>query len=111
MGRKLLYFMLVILFWCGISTEELQEEVKESIVETLKEDPNYEGVEVIDLSLIHKEGNEYVGILNVLEPNTFTETWNELLQVDALDEKGIEAEYNVDVIYDGQAFMWEILKE
>ena len=95
----------------NINRGELQKEVKESIIETLKEDPNYDWVEVIDLSLIYKEGNEYVGILNVLEPNTFAETWNELLQVDALDEKGIEAEYNVDVIYDGQAFMWEILKE
>ena len=76
MGRKLLYFMLVIFFSCGISTEELQKEVKESIIETLKEDPNYDWVEVIDLSLIYKEGNEYVGIINVLEPNTFAETWN-----------------------------------
>lgn len=111
MGRKLLYFMLFIFYACEISTEELQKQVKESIIETLKEDSDYQGVEVIDLSLIHKEGNEYVGILNVLEPNTFAETWNELLQVNALDEKGIEAEYNVDVIYDGQAFMWEILKK
>ena len=111
MGRKLLYFILVIFYACGISTEELQKEVKESIIDTLKEDPDYKGVEVIDLSLIHKEGNEYIGILNVLEPNTFAEAWNELLQVNALDEKGIEAQYNVDVIYDGQAFMWEIMKE
>ncbi|MAR63278.1 MAG: hypothetical protein CMC45_05570 [Flavobacteriaceae bacterium] len=63
-----------------MSTEELQKEVKSSIIETLKEDPEYEGVEVIDLSLIHKDGNEYVGILNVLEPNTFAEAWNRLLK-------------------------------
>ena len=80
MGRKLLYFMLVIFFSFGISTEELQKEVKESIIETLKEDPNYDGVEVIDLSLIHKEGNEYVGILNVLEPNTFVPFFTQVFE-------------------------------
>ena len=111
MVRKLLYSLLVIFYSCGMSTEELQKEVKASIIEELKEDPKYEGVEVIDLSLIHKEGNEYVGILNVLEPNTFAETWNTLLQVDALNEEGINTKYDVKVIYDGSSFMWEIESE
>ena len=111
MVRKLLYSLLVIFYSCGMSTEELQKEVKASIIEALKEDSKYEGVEVIDLSLIHKEGNEYVGILNVLEPNTFAETWNTLLQVDALNEEGINTKYDVKVIYDGSSFMWEIESE
>ncbi len=94
-----------------MSTEELQKEVKSSIIETLKEDPEYEGVEVIDLSLIHKDGNEYVGILSVLEPNSFAEAWNTLLQVDALNEEGIENKYDIKVIYDGSSFIWEIEPE
>ena len=111
MARKLIYSLLVIFYACGMSTEELQKEVKSSIIETLKEDPEYEGVEVIDLSLIHKEGNEYVGILDVLEPNTFAEAWNTLLQVDALNEEGIENKYDIKVIYDGSSFIWEIESE
>ena len=111
MARKLIYSLLVIFYACGMSTEELQKEVKSSIIETLKEDPEYEGVEVIDLSLIHKEGNEYVGILDVLEPNTFAEAWNTLLQVDALNEEGIENKYDIKVIYDGSSFIWEIEPE
>ena len=111
MVRKLLYSLLVIFYSCGMSTEELQKEVKSSIIETLKEDPEYEGVEVIDLSLIHKDGNEYVGILNVLEPNSFAEAWNTLLQVDALNEEGIENKYDIKVIYDGSSFIWEIEPE
>ena len=111
MVRKLLYSLLVILYSCGMSTEELQKEEKASIIEALKEDPKYEGVEVIDLSLIHKEGNEYVGILNVLEPNTFAEAWNTLLQVDALNEEGIKNKYDIKVIYDGSSFIWEIEPE
>ena len=111
MARKLIYSLLVIFYACGMSTEELQKEVKSSIIETLKEDPEYEGVEVIDLSLIHKDGNEYVGILNVLEPNSFAEAWNTLLQLDALNEEGIENKYDIKVIYDGSSFIWEIEPE
>lgn len=111
MARKLIYSLLVIFYACGMSTEELQKEVKSSIIETLKEDPEYEGVEVIDLSLIHKDGNEYVGILSVLEPNSFAEAWNTLLQVDALNEEGIENKYDIKVIYDGSSFIWEIEPE
>ena len=111
MARKLIYSLLVIFYACGMSTEELQKEVKSSIIETLKEDPEYEGVEVIDLSLIHKDGNEYVGILSVLEPNSFAEAWNTLLQVDALNEEGIENKYDIKVIYDGSSFIWEIETE
>ena len=111
MGRKLLYLIIAIFYACGMTTEELEKEVIKNIIETLEEDPEYEGVEVLNLSLIHKEGNEYVGILNVLEPNTFAQAWNALLQIDALNEKSIEAQYDVDVIYDGKSFMWEILKK
>ena len=111
MARKLIYSLLVIFYACGMSTEELQKEVKSSIIETLKEDPEYEGVEVIDLSLIHKDGNEYVGILSVLEPNSFAEAWNTLLQVDALNVEGIENKYDIKVIYDGSSFIWEIEPE
>ena len=38
MARKLIYSLLVIFYACGMSTEELQKEVKSSIIETLKED-------------------------------------------------------------------------
>ena len=110
--KKLIYLsILFIYFSCGLSTEELELEVKTSIIETLKDDPEYDGVKVLELSLIHKVGNEYIGVLDVIEPNTFAEAWNTLLQVDALNEQGIEVKYDVEVIYDGDSFMWEIEKQ
>ena len=110
--KKLIYLpILLIYFSCGLSTEELRLEVKNSILETLDGDPDFEGVKVVDLSLIHKAGNEYVGILDVIEPNTFAEAWNTLLQVDALNEQGINVKYDVEVIYDGVSFIWELKKQ
>ena len=52
-----------------MSTEELRLEVKNSILETLDGDPDFEGVKVVDLSLIHKAGNEYVGIIQNMDSN------------------------------------------
>ena len=49
--------------------------------------------------------------MNVIEPNSFAEAWNYLLQTDALNVDGIEAKYDVEVIYDGQSFIWEIFKK
>ena len=116
--KKLLFlFALLLISSCILTTEELEAEVKASIIETLKDDPEFEGVQVIDLSLIHKGGNEYIGILNVIEPNTVAEAWNTLLQLaelsdqDLLKEDGLEAKYDVEVIYDGESFIWEITKQ
>ena len=108
MQKQVLFILSLVIFSCGLSTMELQEEVKMDIIETLKDDPDFLGVQVVDLSLIHKGGNEYIGVLNVIEPNSFAEAWNTLLQKDLLNENGIEAEYDVEVIYDGYSFMWEI---
>ena len=110
--KKLIYLtILLIYFSCGLSTEELRLEVKNSIIETIEVDPDFKGVKVVDLSLIHKSGNEYVGILDAIEPNTFAEAWNTLLQVDALNEQGIKVKYDVEVIYDGVSFIWELKKQ
>jgi len=109
--KKILFILTLILSSCSLTTKELELEVKASIIETLRDDPEFDGVKVIDLSLIHKGGNEYIGVLSVIEPNSFAEAWNTLLQVDALSEEGIEAKYDVDVIYDGESFIWEIEKQ
>ena len=47
----------------------------------------------------------------MIEPNTFAEAWNTLLQVDALNEQGIKVKYDVEVIYDGVSFIWELKKQ
>ena len=117
MTKLLFLFALLLISSCILTTEELEAEVKASIIETLNDDPEFEGVQVIDLSLIHKGGNEYIGILNVIEPNTVAEAWNTLLQLaelsdkDLLKENGLEAKYDVEVIYDGESFIWEITKQ
>ena len=117
MKKLLILFALLLISSCILTTEELEAEVKASIIETLNDDPEFEGVQVIDLSLIHKGGNEYIGILNVIEPNTVAEAWHTLLQLaelsdqDLLKEDGLEAKYDVEVIYDGESFIWEITKQ
>ena len=99
MKKIILVLFFIIISSCRISTQELQEEVKVSIIETLKKNTKYDGVEVKDFTLIHRAGNEYVGILLVTEPNTFAEAWNFLLDSQVLNEQGNEASYDVDVIY------------
>ncbi len=108
MKKLILLLLFIQIFSCGLSTQELQVEVKGSIIETLKENPEYDGFEVKDFTLIHKGGNEYIGLLDVIEPNAFAEAWNLLLDENVLSEKGTKATYDVDVIYDGQTFTWKI---
>ena len=94
MKKSIVLFALLLISSCTLTTEELEAEVKASIIETLKDDPEFEGVQVIDLSLIHKGGNEYIGILNVIEPNTVAEAWNTLLQLAELSDKDLLKELN-----------------
>jgi hypothetical protein len=73
---------------CGLSKEDLTEQVKQSIEETWAEQ-GIAGVEIKDLTLIKKGENDYRGILEV-----------------AAD--GETESFTVNVNVDGDTFMWEI---
>lgn len=93
MLKKLLAVTLLaftmILGGCQLSTEDLAEEVRANIEETLKADGSTRHVKVTDFSLVHEDGKRYRGILNTRE-------------------HGQKFVYSVRVTYDGERFMWEI---
>ena len=87
--KRLLFVFVfsMLIVGCSASTEDLAKDVQTSIKEKFKG----EGIEIKSFMLTHKGGNEYKGILETKEP-------------------GGEFTYSVDVIYDGSAFSWDIVK-
>jgi len=76
-----------ILVGCGISTEDLERDVRASMEETFRE----RGLNIVinSFSLIKRSSTEYRGLLEATE-------------------LGRRVTYGVNVIVDGRSFMWEI---
>lgn len=72
-----------------VSTADLQGQVLQSIQEKFAENPQLAGVRINSFHLVHEEGNEYKGVLQI-------------------EENGSTATDIVDVTYDGKQFMWRI---
>lgn len=118
--KKLIFLFLfnIILFGCSMSTEELEQKISRSISEQIAENSSVNSVfdefigkiEFVDFQLIHKGGNEYVGILEVLEPNLLGNVFDVLTENDVFEDK-IKNTYEVEVIYDGESFSWKIITE
>ena len=86
----ILAFLSAILFTsCKLSTNELAQEVENSIEETWEKE-NITGISINDFTLTHKNENEYAGILETIEDG----------------ERYI---YSVEVVYDGENMQWEII--
>lgn len=75
---------------CKMSTSDIAEEVKISMVETWEKE-GITGVTIESLILTHKSGNEYSGILET-------------------NEDGEAFKYTVEVIYDGENLKWEVVE-
>lgn len=84
-----LLISMSLLTSCKLSTNELTQEVRYSMMETWKKE-NFTDISIRDLTLTHKSGNEYAGILETIED-------------------GQSIIYSVEVIYDGENMQWEIL--
>ena len=118
--KKLIFLFLfnIILFGCSMSTDELEQEISRSISEQIAENSSVNSVfdefigkiEFVDFQLIHKGGNEYIGILEVLEPNLLGNVFDVLTENDVFEDK-IKNTYEVEVIYDGESFSWKIITE
>lgn len=111
MKKLTLLLFIVFTFSCDLrlSTEELTEQVKESIIEQFAENDEMK-MTLVDLSLVHKGGNEYRGYADVIIENPVADLLNEWSEADILN-KNIEYRYSVDVIYDGEMFSWEFQTE
>ena len=93
--KKLLILFLFVIISCDFrpSTQELAETIEKDLIEVLGAD-----VEFVEFNLLHKGGNEYLGMLELLEPNSRT------------GEKD-EVKLDVEVLYDGEMYRWEILDD
>lgn len=93
---KFVMLIMVVMFLatCSsrLSTEELSREVGNSIKEEFANDEMLSGLKVSSVKLINTDGNTYSGIVKVV------------------DQEGQSANLDVEVIYDGKYFKWEISK-
>ena len=87
--KKLLYITLLLFIFqgCSLGINQLTSEVQQDIQNTYNQEQL--GITVTSLVLTHEEGNYYAGVLETSEPDG-------------------EYVYNVEVIYDGNSFIWEV---
>ena len=109
--KKLLFLSALLIFACSMSTEELEQEVLESIKQELAENSMFEDAEIVDFGLVHKGGNEYKGILELIIKNPVAELlpdWSEQVNKNPLFQEllneNIQVTRTVEVVYDGETF-------
>ena len=107
--KKLILLLLLTFYACEtrMSTEELTQEIKQNMIEHFAENDDVADIKLVDLKLVHKGGNEYKGILDVIIENPVADLLNDWSEQDIL-KKNIEVTYAVEVIYDGEMYSWEI---
>ena len=103
----LLFIPLVLSCEQRMSTGELTEQVKQSMIETFAEKDDVADIKLVDLNLVHKGGNEYTGVADVIIENPVADLLNDWSEQDILN-KNVEVTYSVEVIYDGEMFSWEL---
>ena len=113
MKKLILLLFIPLVFACDtLTTEELAEQVEQDIIETLAENDDWADVELVDFSLVHKGGNEYKGIIELIIENPVADLFNTTFENDYVElKKNIEVSYPVEVIYDGNTFTWEIITD
>ena len=82
---------VVMLAGCGrkISTGELAKQIQSQIEETWAAEPKTATIRITSFTLVHKGGQQYRGLLGVTRD-------------------GVSASLGVDVIFDGESFLWEV---
>ena len=110
--KKYLLILLLTFYACEtrMSTEELTQEIKQNMIEHFAENDDVTDIKLIDLKLVHKGGNEYKGIADVIIENPVADVFNEWTEQDIV-KKNIEVSYSVEVIYDGEMYSWEIITD
>jgi len=107
--KQLILLLLLTFYACEtrMSTEELTQEIKQNMIEHFAENDDVADIKLVDLKLVHKGGNEYKGIVDVIIENPVADLLNDWSEQDIL-KKNIEVTYAVEVIYDGEMYSWEI---
>ena len=108
--KKLLILFALILISCEqrLSAEELTQVIKQDIIEHFAKNSDIAKVELVDFSLVHKGGNEYKGVAEVIIENPVADLFNDTFENDYFElNKNIEYSYAVEVIYDGEMYTWE----
>lgn len=77
-----------LLTGCGVSTETLTQEVRESIEETWAKNPDLKDAQIKNFMLVHKGGTQYTGILEA-------------------EVEGEALNLSINVTYDGKTFIWQ----
>jgi hypothetical protein len=75
--------------WQRLSVDDLRDQVSASIQSTWHNNPATQNIRLKSLSLVHRNGNEYSGLV-------------------VADVSGKEEQHSVDVTSDGKTFMWKI---
>jgi len=93
MKKLILLLFIPLVFACDstMTNAELADVVEESIIETFKEKPEFENIEVVDLVVMKLEEKVYNGQLTIKEPDS--------------DKK---KRYQVIISFDGETFSWRI---
>ena len=120
MKKLILLLFIPLVFACDtLTTEELAQDVKQSMIEHFAESDDWVDVKLVDFSLVHKGGNEYKGILELIIKNPIADLlpdWSEQVKnqnplYQELLNEDIEVTYPVEVIYDGEMYSWEIITD
>jgi hypothetical protein len=109
MKKNFLITLLVIFSFTSCeNTEDLTIQVKDSISKELpKKNLNLLGLEteIINLDLVKKGDNEYVGVLTT---NEFRKKGSKYYNLEDTTDNNFHFEYDVYVISDGKKFQYEI---
>ena len=113
MKKLILLLFIPLVFACDtLTTEELAKEVKQNMIEHFAESDDWVDVKLVDFSLVHKGGNEYKGIIELIIENPVADLFNTTFENDYVElKKNIEVSYSVEVIYDGEMYSWEIITD
>ena len=113
MKKLILLLFIPLVFACDtLTTEELAKEVKQNMIEHFAESDDWVDVKLVDFSLVHKGGNEYKGIIELIIENPVADLFNTTFENDYVElKKNIEVSYPVEVIYDGEMYSWEIITD
>jgi hypothetical protein len=104
----LVFLILIIGSSCVDKTNILTENVKYSIQKELQ-DKNLKiygfETEVLSLDLVHKESNEYVGILRTHEVR---KKGSKFYNYKDTTDNDFNFQYDVNVVYDGHNFQYDL---
>ena len=91
-----LVLLTLTIVGCGTSKSDLEQEVRDSMYEKLNENDPDPAIWVNSLNLVHQGGPDYTGVA--------------VISHDPLGDSSEKESVNVKVTFDGDTFIWKIIK-